>query len=142
MKTKEQTKILNLQRDVDEFTRAYIVTALWSSNDGENPPDHNYSWTDIADETLAQMVEDCRQFQEQNRQTIEDAINSDEGVKYGPDFGPWGRAGHDFWLTREGHGAGFWDGDWPEPYSEKLTDAAQAFGEFSLYIGDDGKIYR
>ena len=22
------------------------------------------------------------------------------------------RAGTDFWLTRNGHGAGFWDGDW------------------------------
>lgn len=21
-------------------------------------------------------------------------------------------AGHDLWLTRNGHGAGFWDGDW------------------------------
>ena len=24
-------------------------------------------------------------------------------------------AGHDFWLTRNGHGAGFWDGDWIAP---------------------------
>jgi hypothetical protein len=50
-------------------------------------------------------------------------------------------AGHDFWLTRNGHGAGFWDGDWPEPLATVLTDAAHAFGELSPYVGDDGLIY-
>lgn len=38
------------------------------------------------------------------------------------------RAGHDFWLTRNGHGAGFWDGDWPT-YGEMFTKIAQGYGE-------------
>jgi hypothetical protein len=38
------------------------------------------------------------------------------------------RAGHDFWLTRNGHGAGFWDGDWPT-YGDLLTKVAHGFGE-------------
>jgi hypothetical protein len=51
------------------------------------------------------------------------------------------QAGHDFWLTRNGHGAGFWDGDWPEPAATELTDAAHAAGEISAYLGDDGFIH-
>lgn len=46
-----------------------------------------------------------------------------------------------FWLTRCGHGCGFWDGDWSEPAATILTDAAHAFGNVDLYVGDDGKIY-
>ena len=51
-----------------------------------------------------------------------------------------GRAGHDFFLTRCGHGAGYWDGDWPEPYAEILTKAAQAFCEVTPILGDDGEV--
>ena len=65
----------------------------------------------------------------------------DTGVRYGPDFGPYGRAGHDFWLTRNGHGAGFRDGDWPEPFAAKLTEAAKRAGERDLYVSR-GWIYQ
>ena len=49
-------------------------------------------------------------------------------------------AGHDFWLTRNGHGAGFWDGDWKE-HGDTLTQSAQAFEPVETYMGDDGMIY-
>ena len=45
------------------------------------------------------------------------------------------------WLTRNGHGAGFWDGDWPEPVASRLTKSAKRFGSFDLYVGDDGKVH-
>lgn len=104
------------------------------------PMDANYSFDDFAPETLERIIADCAKFQADNTETISEAIATGE-VKCGPDFDEQGRAGHDFWLTREGHGCGFWDGDWPEPYSDKLTAAAKAFGAFNLYVGDDGKIY-
>lgn len=53
------------------------------------------------------------------------------------------QAGHDFWLTRNGHGSGFWDR--PELYGEypasKLTSRAESFGEINLTLGDDGLLY-
>jgi hypothetical protein len=48
--------------------------------------------------------------------------------------------GHDFWLTRNRHGAGFWDRGLGE-LGERLTKAAQSFGESDLYLGDDGQLY-
>jgi hypothetical protein len=54
-------------------------------------------------------------------------------------------AGHDFWLTRNGHGAGFWDRNYnPSPLyyaCQNLSGAAKAWGEASLYVGDDGLLY-
>ena len=130
---------------LSEFEHAYITTALWSTNDestpqGGEPLDANYDADDLAPEAAAKMLADCRQFLDANEATIDDAIESGD-VKYGPDFGPMGRAGHDFWLTRNGHGAGFWDGDWPEPAATILTDAAHKAGECNIYVGDDGKLY-
>ncbi len=50
----------------------------------------------------------------------------------------WDLAAHDFILTRNGHGAGFWDGGWSEPIATKLTDLCKKFGEIEVYLSDDG----
>lgn len=36
------------------------------------------------------------------------------------------QAGHDFWLTSQGHGAGFWDGGWPK-YGDMLTKLSKCY---------------
>lgn len=46
----------------------------------------------------------------------------------------------DFWLTRNGHGVGFWDRD-VGAVGDRLTKACKKFGETYLYVGDDGKIH-
>ena len=48
---------------------------------------------------------------------------------------------HDFWLTRNGHGAGFWDGDYDDEVGTELTKIAHTFKELDCYVGDDGKIH-
>jgi len=127
------------QGKLDDFTRAYIEAALWSTNDesneqGGNPLDHNYTPEDIAPETLETIVADCKRFQEENAKDI--AAGEDR-----LDYTTSERAGHDFWLTRNGHGCGFWDGDWPKGAEDRLTEASKAFGEVWLYVGDDGRIW-
>jgi hypothetical protein len=127
--------------ELDAFTRAYIECALWSSNDnstpqGGDPLDRNYGVTDIDPRTLAAMAADCERFQLENQASLESVYASGFSPTYNAE-----RAGHDFWLTRNAHGAGFWDGDIEYVAGQKLTDAAHAFGEVELYVGDDGKIY-
>jgi hypothetical protein len=121
------------------FCDAYVETALWSStdnsrDDGGDPLDKNYDASDIAAETRAKMKADCEKFYDRMVSIIDAAIEKD------PDLSD-ARAGHDFWLTRNGHGAGFWDGDWPEPEATKLDKESKRFGGVDLYIGDNGKIY-
>lgn len=111
-----------------EFVRSYLETALWSStDDNEEPLDKNYDISDFAPETLKEMIADCEDFQESNFQLLQDL--------------PEGKVAHDFWLTRNRHGAGFWDGDYPEDIGEKLTDAAHVYGSCDLYVGHDGLIH-
>jgi len=58
------------------------------------------------------------------------AINLSEGDE-------WDYAAHDFILTRNGHGTGFWDGNWHEPWGSKLTELAKSFGEVNCYVDED-----
>lgn len=114
----------------------YIETALRSSTDDEGCPlDRNYSVDDIDSASLDEMQNDLHAFMNKADEMcygIEDvAANSSQFA-------------HDFWLTRNGHGVGFWDR--PELYSskelaDKLSNLARSFGPCDLYIGDDGKIY-
>jgi hypothetical protein len=127
----------------DAFTRQYIETALWSSNDnaddsGGDPLDKNYSPSDITVDTLHTMIEDCEKFQTENAPMLLRAYAEGRGrdrAHYDATS-----AGHDFWLTRNGHGAGFWDGDLPKDVGEALTKASRKFGEFDLDVYR-GKIY-
>lgn len=50
------------------------------------------------------------------------------------------QAGIDFWLTRNGHGAGFWNGDWGAD-GDRLTAIVKLFPPVDAYLGDDGMVY-
>lgn len=122
----------------DSFTKAYVEAALWSStNDNDKPMDSEYSIEEIAETTLDRIVADCAKFQADHAELLSDIECKRNSREYSTDE----QAGHDFWLTRNGHGAGFWDGDWLEPQATILDKASKAFGEINLYIGDDGLIY-
>jgi hypothetical protein len=113
---------------MDEFTRDYIRALLWSSTDDEgNPLDREHTVLDLAPQAKQLVIADCKRFQELAAKELDGEDPS--------------QAGHDFWLTRNGHGAGFWDGDWPEPAATRLAELSREFGEANPYVGDDGLIY-
>lgn len=119
--------------NIDPFTKSYMQTALWSTTDDDGQPlDKKYDIDDISDETKAEMIADCIDFQEMAAEHLLQA-GEDEAISV--------QAGKDFWLTRNGHGAGFWDGDWQGEAGSTLTKMAKSFGSVDLYVGDDGKIY-
>lgn len=137
---------------IDTFALAYVEAALWSStNEDGEPLDGLYTIDDIHADTLAVMVKDCEDFQSFAGPFIADREE---------------QAGRDFWLTRNGHGAGFWDGDWEDAYpsdqmegetdeqyefrpgsemygtmGEFLTAMSRPYGSFDLHVGDDGMIH-
>lgn len=119
-------------KTMDSFTLAYLECALWSSTECDDegnmgqPLDDNYDTCDIAPDTLAEMVADCEGFQEANADDLADIDDS--------------QAGHYFWLTRNGHGSGFWDRGLGER-GDRLTDACKPYGPFDLYVGDDGLVH-
>lgn len=83
---------------------------------------------ELAEETLALLEKEASVFYNENHKLF---------------TGNEAQAGHDFWLTRNRHGSGYWDidnvyGD----HAQTLTDKAHKAGERTLYYGDDGKIYQ
>jgi hypothetical protein len=106
-----------------EFVDAYLEAALWT-----NQLEKTYGIQDFAQTAVDQAVKDSNDFILSNRKDLDEA-SSDRS-----------RHGHDFWLTRNRHGAGFWDRGYGV-FGDMLTDAAHAYGEVSVYVGDDEKVY-
>ena len=106
---------------------SYIECALWSSSDDDGEPlDKKHSAADISPEAVASMEADIEWFE-----------NAAGDLLDGIDLA---QIGHDIWLTRNGHGVGFWDRGLGE-IGDKLTEICQNMGKSSLYIGDDGLVY-
>lgn len=118
-------------RYLSDFIAAYKETAEWSSThreseDGDDVPIDGLclDWSDSAE---AQVVEWCSDFIEGSRKDLEDSGLSADS------------AGHDFWLTSAGHGAGFW-GRGLGDVGERLSKASKLYTA-DLYVGDDRKLH-
>lgn len=108
---------------------SYLTTVLWCENDDEGQQlEANYGIVDIDKESFTEAEKELSLFLK-----IVDVLelgseNSTNQIV------------HDFYLTKNGHGAGFFDGDYPET-GEMLGKIAIAFGEQYWFVNDDGKIY-
>lgn len=106
---------------LSEFERAYFKAISFTDSD-DWQKDSQFS-----DELIEQARRDCAAFMAEYGWMIRE-INSSQ-------------AGHDFWLTRNHEGAGFWDSPevWGE-YTDALTAAAQTFPELNTY-DHNGLVY-
>lgn len=109
--------------------RDYLTCALWSSTDldSDTPLDRDYGLEDVSEESVTQAESDLHQFAAKAG-TLLDGLDMTQ-------------VAHDLWLTRNGHGEGFWDGDYEESIGEALTQIAHDMGEVYVYVGDDGKLH-
>ena len=90
-----EMKAYNIAFSVD----AYIGCLLWAGTDDNGEPlDTHYNIYNLSAESRSRIVRDCHYF-------MLVASTSDIDLS-----GLEAQAGHDFWLTRNGHGTGFWDG--------------------------------
>lgn len=108
---------------LEQFQRGHKATALWAENDEEgNPLDDRFGWQDYDEHTEKEMDADAAHFYHSHHHLFGDADPE--------------HAGHDFWLSRNGHGTGFFDGNYGD-HNEELQRAANAAGEYSLYADHD-----
>ena len=121
---------------LDSFTLAYLECALWAEEDRlETELGMVPQISDVAPQCLADIAESCRQFQSAN---FAELIGANYPLH--PSYGPTEMAGHDFYLTRNHHGAGYWDRGLGA-IGQRLTDSAHNWGESCPYVGDDKRIY-
>ena len=134
--------VSDLLATCDDFTQGYLECALWASTDPDSESgdclDARCELEDIAPEALHSAVSDCKAFQRDNAADLE-AYCADRSHR--PEDGSaMAHAGHDFWLTRNRHGAGFWDRGLGA-VGDRLSEAARPYGEADLYVGSDGKVH-
>ncbi len=122
--------------------RQYLETALWSSTDPDgNPLDREFSVDDFSKSAQLQARNELERFLTQAEEPI--LVFSDKMEELGKrlEFDDSDIA-HDFWLTRNGHGVGFWDR--PEKYGEDLaeilSELAAGAGERSVEPSEDGML--
>lgn len=103
----------------------FLETALWSTLDYENgdgnhnpPLNDHYSVDDVSSEFKDRCCEIIEKFMDLARDQFTESEIDDA-----PIF-------HDLWLTLEGHGAGFWDGDYKN--GEKITEIVKSMGIHDL----------
>jgi len=103
---------------------SYLEALLWSAGEDLD----GYSIEDIDEGSVMKSKNDILKFIkliENNQEAIEEMNSYDEES-----------FGHNLALSRNGHGAGFFDDN-----NDILQDLARNFGGADLYAGDDGKLY-
>jgi hypothetical protein len=119
-------------RQHDAFLSGYRDCAEWCGcvignghNEHATPGSLDQPWSA---EALDAMRADCARFIEANRADL------DEAAALGPN---WMSLGHDLFLSRNGHGAGYFDRG-REPVWQRLQRAAQAHGavDFTIESGE------
>lgn len=127
--------------NLETMFKAYVACALWSSTNGNSEPmDENYGAEDIADDAMATMKSECAGFIRSIQPIIKDHDDNAGASEYVECLISDDQFGHDFWLTRNGHGAGFWDRGLGK-LGNDLSTAAETFGSSDLYVGDDARVY-
>jgi hypothetical protein len=119
--------------DFDAFVTGYIECALWADcwpaseaelMDGETGGREHLTMRPGAREAMIERGQ-LADFVEAN---ADDLLAYCEERSIDPAQGSAeSYAGHDFWLTRSGHGAGFWDRGLGA-LGDRLADAARVYG--------------
>lgn len=123
----DKVKIIPIKERIsDSYVNSYLESLMWS--DGELD---EYTVYDVEPNSRRQAEKDLEEFTKQAQRFL--THDADES-----------QIAHDFALTRNGHGAGFWSR--PEIYgkveADRLTELAKSFGETYIYAGDsEGVVY-
>lgn len=113
--------------DVREAIAGYQECAIWTTTDDDGEPvDH----CDLSDDAAAELGDDVVRF-------LATVSVTDLQAAYERDpTTTWSQFGHDFWLTRNGHGAGFWDRGLGE-MGQRITELAKVEGSRETYVNEE-----
>lgn len=114
---------------LDTFLQSYLETALWAApeDDQGRTLDRRFAGRRnvFTKDAIAEARRVCDSFVRNNWELLQQAMD-ETGVQAA------GLA-HDFYLTQNRHGVGFWDGDYPEALGEALTAASRRYPEMTAW---------
>ena len=116
-----------MELNFNAFVLSYLATASWVTCDSDENTTFTKEAVKIAENNCAKFIQAVRaEFgDDKAKELLETKGNDLDDL-----------AAHDFFLTRNGHGAGFWDK--PEYYggqenADRLTKVAQSMGTADCY---------
>jgi hypothetical protein len=111
--------------DVNKILNSYLETAIWAEESDENDL-QGKTIHEIDKNSKANSAIEIYQFLQKAQQEASDELNTydEEAI------------GHNLWLSRNGHGAGFFDDN-----NDKLQNLARNMKPVDIYLGNDNKIY-
>jgi hypothetical protein len=119
----KESKQIKENVNIDEIVDSYLETALWSEEENPDMKDTNFSIYDFDEESRIEATKDIKEF-------INKAGNLIKGLDERT-------IGHNFWLNRNGHGAGFWDLKLGKR-GDILSDLASSFGNKYVFPNSEG----
>ena len=133
------------EQDLETAVSACIESILWTGYyilEAETEPillNPDYTVDDVSPEVESELKDRISSFVETYSAEVHAYIEAITTSLTSRDEA-WVYFGHDYALTCNRHGAGFWDRGMGE-VGEELTAAAVAESGFSLYPGDDNLLY-
>lgn len=117
---------------LDTMVAAYIEALYFTETGDTDQPGHD---AELTPHCAAKCALDCRNFYW--------ALTEGRVAGLDADAIDWGQVGHDLWLTRNGHGTGFWDRHeiYGEDNSVLLTCMARAVGPHDAEFIDPADIH-
>ena len=120
-----------------EFTKAYTDALVFAEcEDNEEIPQQSFAL--FSCHALEDIKADCRVFYNRNKALI----LTQATIQNWSESDAMRQAGHDFLLTRNGHGCGFWESEtWGNGYvNTRLTEHAETFGAVHPYMNEKNEI--
>lgn len=127
--------------DIEAVLNGFVTCGLWLSHTEEDDDrgenlDEFAEMQDITPHAMQEMREECIEFVRYNLADL---------LACAPvhDRGEWSyseQVGHDLWLTRGRHGAGFWDRGYGDA-GDRLSEACRPYGEPNLWADENGQVH-
>lgn len=127
---KERAEQIIGRRPLPDMTRGYLQAALWASTDPDSglPLDRTHALHDFSERARATALEEVDDFASACGDALERCPAEPAAI------------GHDFFLTRNRHGAGFLDRNYGAELCATFTRAAHNAGSSDVLQGPDGKL--
>jgi hypothetical protein len=115
--------------DINKILENYLICALWTDEEQIKEKNENVDITigNVSEDSKNKALSDIKKFVKVAGKALK-GLTMEE-------------IGHNLWLTRNGHGTGFWDRGYVEKVSDKLTKCAKELGSLDIYVGDDEKLH-